>query len=142
MNYKKWFLAHGEKHRKIIKKLKNKSDDEIIEYFKFENMVKNEPDFCPLYKDNKKCHNIENLQCYLCACPHFRFSDSGIENENEKILYSFCSINSKKGSKFENKNCIHQDCSNCLIPHKKQYIKKHFDKNWFDIMKDVRIATQ
>ena len=51
-------------------KLEDKTTDEVIEYFKFENMVKNEPDFCPLYKDNKKCHDMEDLNCYLCACPN------------------------------------------------------------------------
>ena len=52
MTYEEWFLKQGELHSNVMKKLTNKSIDEIIEYFKFENMVKNEPDFCPLYKDN------------------------------------------------------------------------------------------
>lgn len=77
MTYEEWFLKQGELHKNVMKKLTNKSIDEIIEYFKFENMVKNEPDFCPLYKDNKKCHDMENLNCYLCACPNFRFKDEG-----------------------------------------------------------------
>jgi len=45
----------------VIKEIGNNlSDDEIIKYFSYDNMVKNELDFCPLYKDNKKCHNIED----------------------------------------------------------------------------------
>ena len=60
------------------------SDEEVIAYFKFENMVKKEPDFCPLYKDNKKCHDMKELNCYLCACPNFRFDDEGFKKVEEK----------------------------------------------------------
>ena len=139
MTYKEWFLNHSNKHKKIIKKLKNKSIDEIIDYFKFENMVKAEPDFCLLYKENKKCHNIKDLNCYLCACPYFVFDDDGISKKDEKTLYSFCSINSKYGSSFEGVDYIHHDCSNCTIPHKEKFIKKNFNKDWLEIMKDVRV---
>jgi len=71
MTYSEWTQEHAKKHEKILEKLKNKSDDEVIRYFEYENMQKNEVDFCLLYKDNKKCHDVENLNCYLCACPHF-----------------------------------------------------------------------
>ncbi len=138
MGYLKWFISHGEKHRKIIEKLKNLSEDEIIEYFRFENMVKNEPDFCPLYAKNKKCHEIKDLNCYLCACPYFRFDDNGLKEENGKIIKSICAINSKDKSLSKHENIIHLDCSNCLLPHKKSFIKKHFSKDWFEIMKDVK----
>ena len=47
MSYGSWFQEHGEKHKKIIEKLAHLSDDELIEYFRFDNMVKKEPDFCP-----------------------------------------------------------------------------------------------
>ncbi|WP_418186243.1 hypothetical protein ACNSOS_05525 [Aliarcobacter vitoriensis] len=139
MTYKKWFLQHAKKHQDILKKLEDKTPSDILEYFKFENMVKNEQDFCLLYKENKKCHNIDDLNCYLCACPHFRFNDLGIKEENNKTLYSFCSINSKKGSIFEAENNIHQDCSNCVIPHKRNFIKKNFDRDWLNIMRNVEI---
>ena len=76
MTYEEWFLQQGELHASVMKKLINKTNDEVIEYFKFENMVNNEPDFCPLYKENKKCHDMEDLNCYLCACPNFRFDDN------------------------------------------------------------------
>ncbi|WP_198304890.1 hypothetical protein [Arcobacter vandammei] len=137
MTYKEWFLNQGNLHKEVMKKLENFTKDEILEYFKFENMQKNEPDFCLLYKENKKCHDIEDLNCYLCACPHFRFNDSGLSvNQDKKTIYSICSINSRKGSQFEGDDYIHQDCSNCDIPHKKNYIKKRFNINWFEIMKD------
>ncbi|HIP51520.1 MAG TPA: hypothetical protein EYG94_05450, partial [Campylobacterales bacterium] len=63
MSYIKWYTEHGEKHKVIMDKLTHLSDDEVIAYFRFDNMVKNEPDFCPLYKDNKKCHDLKELNC-------------------------------------------------------------------------------
>ena len=54
MTYEEWFLNQAKLHKTIMNKLEDKSIDEMIEYFKYENMKKNEPDFCPLYKLNKK----------------------------------------------------------------------------------------
>ena len=47
MSYASWFERHAKKHKKIVDKLlaKNFSQDEIIEYFDFDNMVKNEQNF-------------------------------------------------------------------------------------------------
>ncbi len=126
MSYIKWFKAHGEKHAKILEKLKNLSDDEVIEYFRFDNMVEKELEFCPLYKDNKKCHDYEDLNCYLCACPNFRFDDDGFKKQDNKTLLSFCDIDSKDGAKYIGKEAIHQNCSGCLVPHKEYYINKNF----------------
>ena len=137
MSYSSWFQTHGNKHKAIMEKLTNLSDDEVIAYFRFDNMVQNEPEFCPLYKENKKCHDMEDLNCYLCACPHFRFDDTGLEKMEKKTLYSSCSIDSKEGSQFISDDAIHQDCSGCLIPHHEAYIKKVFSRDWFEIMKEV-----
>ncbi len=138
MSYSKWFTTHGNKHKAIMKKLTLLSDDEVITYFRFENMVEKEPDFCPLYKENKKCHDIKLLNCYLCACPNFRFDDKGLEVKKEKALYSICNINSKHGSTFETEDAIHQNCSGCLIPHQESYIKKYFSREWFEMMSKVK----
>lgn len=138
MTYEEWFVKQGNLHANVMKRLEGLSIDEVIEYFKFENMVKNEPDFCPLYKDNKKCHDYEDLNCYLCACPNFRFNDKGFEKKDGKTLYSFCSINSKDGSEYIGEDYIHQNCSGCIVPHRQKYIKKNFSRNWFEIMDKVR----
>lgn len=135
MNYKTWFNEHRIKHKNIVNKLNDLTNDEIIEYFKFENMIINEPNFCPLYKESKKCHNIENLNCYLCACPNFRFNDDGLSISNNITLYSKCSIDSKDGSQFKNDDSIHQDCSKCRVPHEENYISKVFSRDWFEVMK-------
>ena len=137
MSYSTWFTAHGDKHKKIMQKLTTLSDDEVVAYFRFENMVEKEPDFCPLYKENKKCHEIEILNCYLCACPNFRFDDDGISKKESRTIYSICNIDSKDGDIFQTEEAIHQDCSGCLIPHREAYIKKHFSRDWFEIMKKV-----
>lgn len=138
MSYSEWFEKHGNKHKKIMKKLKDKSDDEVIEYFRFDNMVENEKEFCPLYEENKKCHDYKELNCYLCACPNFRFKDEGFRQKDDKTLFSYCDINSKDGSEFIGETYIHQNCSGCIVPHKEKYIKKNFSRDWFEIMKNVK----
>ena len=137
MSYSSWFQAHGEKHKKIIDKIGHLSDEEIIDYFYFDNMVKNETDFCPLYADNKKCHDNEELNCYFCACPNFRFNDKGFRKQENKTLFSTCDINSKEGSQYISDDAIHQNCAGCFVPHSKAYIKKHFKRNWFEAMNNV-----
>ncbi len=131
MTYQEWLELQGQKHKKIIEKLSHFSDDELIEYFFFDNMVEKEPDFCPLYKDNKKCHDMEELNCYLCGCPNFRLTSG------EEKLKSYCDIDSKDGAQYISDTAIHQNCSGCLVPHRKSYIKKHFSRDWFSIMNKV-----
>ena len=136
MSYAKWFEEHAKKHKKIIEKLlaKNFNKTQIIEYFDFENMVQNEKEFCPLYKEPKKCHDIDELNCYLCACPHFRFNDKGIKKVDNKTQYSLCDVESKNGIQGVYGDVMHQDCSSCHIPHTQKYIEKHFELEWEKIM--------
>jgi len=128
LSYQSWIEQHNKKHKTIMNKLDNLTDTEVIEYFNFENMVINEPEFCPLFKESKKCHDIDELNCYLCACPNFRLSETK----------STCDINSKDGGSIIAKSgFIHQDCSKCSVPHSLSYVKKHFNRDWSFIMKDV-----
>jgi len=141
--YASWFQEFGDKHHLLTQKLMQEglSQEEIIHYFRFENMVKKENDFCLLYKTNTKCHEMEVLNCYLCACPNFRFT-SKPQNINTKTVHSSCSIDSKDGALFEHENNIHQDCSGCQIPHKEVYIQKHFDTSWKKIMKACDVTEE
>ena len=141
MSYSSWFDTHAKKHTTIVEKLLKKGYDKegIIEYFEFENMVKNEFDFCPLYAKNQKCHEMDSLNCYLCACPNFRFNDDGIEQVKEKTKYSFCAIDSKDGQAGVYGEKIHQDCSKCQVPHTLEYVRKHFGYEWSNIMKKCRV---
>jgi len=136
MGYMQWYLRHGKKHAEIMRRLEGLDESEVLEYFLYDNMLENEPDFCPLYRDGKKCHDIENLNCYLCACPYFRFDDAAIEKRDGKELRSLCSIDAVKSSFIEHDDVIHLDCSACLLPHKKAFIHRHFDRDWFEIMKE------
>ncbi|RLA70998.1 MAG: hypothetical protein DRG24_06075 [Epsilonproteobacteria bacterium] len=137
MSYLEWFENHALKHQKIIRKLLEQglSEDEIIDYFDFDNMITAELNFCPLYADNKKCHDMEQLNCYLCACPNFRFNDKGFEKNGDKTVFSHCNIESKDGRQGIYGDSIHQDCSGCTVPHHRSYVKKHFNIAWKEIMK-------
>jgi len=84
-----------------------------------------EKDFCVLYAQDKKCHNMESLNCYLCACPNFRVDNTS----------STCDINSKDGGSIEGKDgFIHQNCSGCTVPHTVKYVKQNFDRSWEKVM--------
>lgn len=137
MTYSHWSQTHAAKHQAILSKLTHLSDEEVVEYFRFENMVEKEKDFCLLYASNKKCHEIENLNCYWCACPYFRFNDVGLSMDGEKTLYSVCSIDSKEGGVFVSDYALHQDCTACLIPHGEKVIKKNFNRDWRITMEKV-----
>jgi hypothetical protein len=118
MSYIKWFEEQPAKHQDGMNRLLAEGLDKeaIIAYFDFENMRVKEPDFCPLYREKnedgtlgKKCHDMESLNCYLCACPNFRFRDEGFEKREGKTLYSHCSIDSKEGRQGVYDEAIHQD---------------------------------
>ena len=139
MSYSSWFTEHGRKHKVIVDKLvaRNYSEDEIIAYFDFENMVEHENDFCVLYKEPKKCHDMETLNCYMCACPNFRFDDAGIKPYGDKMVMSECDIHN--GEEFAHGEKIHQNCSACSVPHHVPYIKKNFSLDWFEMMSACNI---
>ncbi len=113
----KWYENHTKKRENIVERLKrgDKSFEDIWRYFDYENMKIMEPKFCPLYQKNTKCHDTERINCLFCACPFFYFDDEGIVDIEQKTLYSLCKI--EKGERFISKNALHQDCTNCTIPH-------------------------
>lgn len=106
----------------------------IIDYFVFENMVEKESTFCPLYANKQKCHEVPYLNCYFCACPHFRFNDDGLTSRSDFVIKSQCSITSKKSVEFVHEKVVHIDCSACVLPHTKAFIRKHFDRDWRKVM--------
>ena len=143
MSYKSWFYEHASKHKELVKKLLQKgcNKDAIIEYFEFDNMVENEPHFCLLYEKKQKCHDIDYLNCYFCACPNFRFSDNGVEKTAKTTKYSYCSIDSSKGELSTYGDSIHQNCSGCDVPHVKKYIEEKFDLDWKKAMSKCDLDT-
>lgn len=141
MRYEEWFEQHAQKHQKIVEKLlaKGLTQEQIIDYFEYENMAKEEIDFCPLYKMGKKCHDMEKLNCYLCGCPNFRFNDNGLDTYNSMKILSHCDIHN--GSTIGRGGTIHQDCSKCTVPHHKAYVSKNFDFDWKKVMKECKITS-
>ena len=146
MSYLSWFEEQASKHQNVMKRLlaQQYTQEEIIAYFDFDNMIKMEPDFCPLYSEKnsdgtigRKCHDMKQLNCYLCACPNFRFRDAGFEKREGNTVYSYCSIDSKDGKQGIYGDAIHQDCSGCTVPHHVSYIKKNYDEDWKEVMKEV-----
>uniref|UniRef100_UPI00402B6362 hypothetical protein n=1 Tax=Methylomonas sp. PHL2-19 TaxID=3438878 RepID=UPI00402B6362 len=143
MSYRLWFRNHGEKHKAIVDRLLKQgySKEEIIDYFDFENMCTAEPDFCPLYAQGKECHDIAKLNCYLCACPLFRFNSDGISERDGLKRYSYCNVESKHGRQGTFGDSIHQDCSKCPVPHARKYVSVNFNLDWFGAMKDCDLGT-
>lgn len=144
MSYTQWFDAHAAKHREIVQKLLNLGYDHerIVAYFDFENMVKTEPEFCPLYAEHRKCHDMERLNCYLCACPNFRFDDNALPDTSGKTRYSHCAIDSRDGGTIEHDGAMHQDCSKCTVPHRLSYVLKHFGTDWKAIMSECPVQSE
>jgi len=81
-----------------------------FKYFRYRNLVKNEPNFCPLFSLKKKCHNISNLNCWSCYCDYY--DRQYIDKENG--LIGRCSIGNENGKYTRGV----WDCSNCGMPHK------------------------
>lgn len=143
MSYLKWFDEHALKHKRIVDKLVklDYTNEEIVDYFDYDKMIINEVEFCPLYKQNKRCHDMKELNCYLCACPNFRFDDNGLGSYNNHKVLSKCDINN--GEKLVTKTgVIHHDCSSCEVPHHKSFILKNFSLEWREIMKNCHKAKK
>jgi len=138
MTYDQWQQEHSIKVNTILNKLSSKSAEEIANYFDYDNMVKKEPDFCGLYKDNIKCHNKEKLNCFFCGCPFFVINKEP-KTSGKQTIMSYCSIGSHTAGEFyenpdeNNVVRIHCDCSNCEIPHMYGFTKKMLS-NYYDEM--------
>ena len=129
MTYSSWSKEHIQKRSALLISLVEKgfSNDDIVKHFSWANMVRSHPEYCGLYAENKKCHNLQELNCLFCACPHFVFNDNGLYIEGLKTVYSRCGIDSRFGTEFEYDIAIHQDCTLCLIPHTKQFAYKYLN---------------
>lgn len=117
-----------QKRREIISRFHLKTPEEIIEFFKYDNLKKMVPDFCVLFKNNLLCHNLpeKELICYFCACP---FYDDELWDEDRKI---FGDCKNPEGKGVRN---IHgyYDCTSCTLPHQKKtainLLKKGVENN-------------
>jgi len=124
----KWEINHM---KTVVKELKTEgigltveNIPKMIEYMSFEKRSKRDSSQCPYYQKNppEPCHDIEELNCLLCACPNY---------QSEK-LEGGCEIDSKKG-KYHHHEKLPEgkiwDCSDCKINHSPKEIEKYLLKN-------------
>jgi len=105
---KKIDRAYKNFQKNKIEILLNRADN--FKYYRYSNLIRKEPDFCPLFALNKKCHNIPNLNCWNCYCSYY--DRQYIDEKNE--LVGRCSIGNKNGKYTRGI----WDCSDCHLPHK------------------------
>ena len=111
---KEWERLFHKKREEIIKKYNLKTPEEIISFFKYTNLSKKEPDFCPLYKKGEVCHtgiSKEELVCYYCACPYY--DTDYYDSEHEQV--GRCLKKSLRGGY---NNAGYWNCTYCTLPHR------------------------
>lgn len=129
MTYAEWIKKHNEDVSEVLGRMKFTDDEDMVKYFDYDNMKVKEPNFCPLYKMNKKCHDVKDLNCFYCACPYFTINPTP-RTYGKTTIGSICTINSKyRGVFLENPDennvvKVHCDCTNCFIPHKASFAIK------------------
>lgn len=104
------------------KKFIEKHIQRIIEEFDFEKQKIKNPGKCPCYL-NGKCHDIQDLNCFLCFCPEY-------DNSKEE---GGCKIGSEKGKWFFNEKLPKGkiwDCSDCDYPHRKEVVEGWLKGIW------------
>jgi Zn-finger protein len=99
-----------EKAKDIIEK----RIDTLIDEWDFEIRKKNNLSECVCYKQNKKCHDVQDLNCLFCFCPNY----------DRSVKEGKCKINSPKGKYIDNHEGKILDCSDCDFPHSKEVVKK------------------
>lgn len=106
--FKEFERTQNQKRDEVAEKYALKAAN-IPDFFEYDTLKAHEKDFCPLYAQGIKCHDLGYLNCYFCACPYYIYKDS-------KTL---CKINSRFA--YYHKGVL--DCSNCYIPHRKGFVK-------------------
>lgn len=87
-----------------------KKNKEVIDTYNYENQKKINPNGCICYQQDKKCHDIENLNCFFCYCPNY----------DRTVKEGGCKIDSPKGKLIDNHEGKIWDCSDCDFPHTKE----------------------
>jgi Zn-finger protein len=105
------------------KQLIEKRIDSLIEEWDFEKRKKSHPEECPCYSLDKKCHDIEDLNCLFCLCPNY---DIGVKEGK-------CNIESPNGKHIDNHEGKILDCSDCNLMHIKGNVKKYLLNRLYNI---------
>ena len=104
----------------------NKSEliKKIIEEYSFKNQKEKNPESCPCYTEGV-CHKLpeKELICLLCLCPEYQ-----VELRHED---GTCKIKSPLGKWFHHSSHPNRkiwDCSDCSIPHTKNYVERYLER--------------
>lgn len=94
----------------LAKNIIEKRINQLIEEWDFEDRRKKNTNKCTCYEQNKKCHDLEKLNCFFCYCPEY----------DRTIKEGGCKINSSDGKYIDNHEGKIWDCSDCDFPHIKE----------------------
>ncbi|MEO0258500.1 MAG: hypothetical protein ABIM32_03590 [candidate division WOR-3 bacterium] len=123
---KEWAFAFKRKRSELLLKHKLKTAEEISQFFRYTNLSRIEPDFCPLFKSKEVCHErpkLDDFNCYYCACPFFDY-----EYWNEELKeFGRCTFGSALGKYNEHG---YWDCTNCSFVHKTEWVKNRLKKEF------------
>jgi len=92
----------------------------IVNEFDYEKRRKEHPHECPC-NSSEPCHNLEELNCFLCFCPWY---------ESEKPEGG-CKVGNPLGRGHYFERGGHStsdriwDCSDCTYPHKKETVRQY-----------------
>lgn len=105
--------------KEIIEKRINK----LIEEWDFERRKESNSEECICYKQDKKCHNIEDLNCLFCFCPYY----------NTQLAEGKCNITSPMARYIDNHDGKILDCGDCDLMHRKENIKRYLINRLYNI---------
>jgi len=97
----------------------------IVKFMSFAERSKREPvseDDRICYQSEKQCHNIPNLNCFVCACPNYESEDEvgGCRLASSKGKYIKTTITSDR---------MIWDCSDCGYGHSPNYVELFLTSN-------------
>lgn len=87
-----------------------KNNQELISEWDFEARKKVNTYGCICYEKNKKCHDIDELNCFFCYCPNY----------DRTVKEGLCKIDSPDGKYIDTSNGKILDCSDCTFPHTRE----------------------
>ena len=95
---------------------------QTISEYRYDVRKVSNPDACPCYSNNIRCHNLENLNCMLCYCPFYDMDK----------LEGGCLRKSPQGKWYEHSRLPKGkiwDCSDCNYPHIEENVLEYMLKN-------------
>ena len=128
---KKWEVKRTQT---ILKKLKQENIlitleniPKIIHKTSFAVRSKEHLNECkPCYNSGNPCHEMKNLNCFLCNCP--QYDSDYISKENNRYVMGKCKISSKFGE-YTNGEVGIWDCKDCKAYHHPKAVEVYIRNN-------------